>query len=94
MYGSIFSLTLEFENVINLVLLCLSNLDYMTILLCSQKQSPSKCYSGRFSTITFSWTLFFFYSDQDKFNGTYCRKCIYLDTLNSKLYINLNFRTV
>ena len=32
----------------NLLLLCLSNLVYMTILQCSQKQSPSKCYSRRF----------------------------------------------
>ena len=46
--GQYFSLTLKFENVINLLLLCLSNLEYMTILQCSQKQSPSKCYSRRF----------------------------------------------
>ena len=72
MYGSIFLLTLKFENVINLLLLCLSNLEYMTILQCSQKQSPSKCYSRRFFYYNiFLDSVFFLDSDQDQFSGTY-----------------------
>ena len=70
--GQYFSLTLKFENVINLLLLCLSNLEYMTILQCSQKQSPSKCYSRRFFYYNiFLDSVFFLDSDQDQFSGTY-----------------------
>ena len=72
--GQYFSLTLKFENVINLLLLCLSNLEYMTILQCSQKQSPSKCYSRRFFYYNiFLDSVFFLDSDQDQFSGTYGR---------------------
>ena len=70
MYGSIFLLTLKFEYVINLLLLCLSNLDYKTILLCCQKQSPSKCYSGRFFYYnTFLDSVFFWILSLTTFVG-------------------------
>ena len=70
MYGSIFLLTLKFENVINLLLLCLSNLEYKTILLCCHKQSPSKCYSGRFFYYnTFLDSIFFWILTRTTFVG-------------------------
>ena len=70
MYGSIFLLTLKFENVINLLLLCLSNLEYKTILLCCHKQSPSKCYSGRFFYYnTFLDSIFFWILSWTTFVG-------------------------
>ena len=72
--GQFFLFTLKFENVINLLLLYLSNLEYKTILLCCHKQSPRKCYSARFLYYnTFLDSVFFGGSDQDLFRGTYCR---------------------
>ena len=70
--GKFFLFTLKFENVINLLLLYLSNLEYKTILLCCHKQSPRKCYSARFLYYnTFLDSVFLGY-DQDLFPGTYC----------------------
>ena len=68
--GQFFLLTLKFENVINLLLLCLSNLEYKTILLCCHKQSPSKCYSGRFFYYnTFLDSIFFLILSRTTFVG-------------------------
>ena len=70
MYGSIFLLPLKFENVINLLLLCLSNLEYKTIFLCCHKMSPSKCYSGRFFYYnTFLDSVFFWILTRTSFMG-------------------------
>ena len=81
MYGSIFLLTLKFEYVINLLLLCLSNLDYKTILLCCQKQSPSKCYSGRFFYYsTFLDSVFFWILSWTTFVGHTVGVGRYLDS--------------
>ena len=65
-----FLLTLKFENIINLLLLCLSNLEYKTILLYCHKQSPSKCYSGRFFYYnTFLDPIFFWILSRTSFVG-------------------------
>ena len=95
MYGSIFLLTLKFENVINLLLLCLSNLEYKTILLCCHKQSPSKCYSGRFFYYnTFLDSIFFWILSRTTFVGHTVISWLYTHYKSISNYITDYARTL